>query len=116
MSKELKSLLSTGYFKFVIPESMDVPPSDVSTASMFWNARDKRRLLLKYQPSTPEEYLKVTADAAPTKTWSREQIEDFTRKMGFLDEGSEDGSHLKFQKLSAVRHQNTKIPTYILLL
>lgn len=72
---------------------------------MFRNARDQRRLLLKYQPSAPEQYQKVTDDATPTKTWSREQIEDFTRKMGFLDEGSEDGSHLKFQKLSAVRHQ-----------
>ena len=107
MSQELKSLLSTGYFEFVIPESADVPPSRVSTASMFWNARDQRKLLLKYQPSTPEQCQKVTNNATPTKTWSREQIEDFTRKMGFLDEGSEDGSHLKFQKLSTVRLQNT---------
>ena len=84
---------------------------------MFWNARDQRRLLLKYQPSTPEQYQKVTDDATPTKTWSREQIEDFTRKMGFLDEGSEDGNHLKFQKLSAVRIQlpKTYIPTTVAL-
>lgn len=97
---------------------MDVPPSDVSTASMFWNARDQRRLLLKYQPSTPEQYQKVTDDATPTKTWSREQIENFTRKMGFLDKGSEDESHLKFQKLSAVRIQlpKTNILTTVALI
>ena len=109
VSEELKSLLSTGYFQFVIPESVNAPPSDVSTAPILWNAGDQRRLLLKYQPSAPGQCQKVASGAAPTKTWNRAQIEDFTRKMGFLEEGSEDKSRKQFQKLSAVRlHANVE--------
>lgn len=84
---------------------MDVPLSGVSTAPMLWNAGDQRRLLLHYQPSPTAQGQKVASDAAPTKpmTWSSEQIEDFTRKLGFLEKGTEAGSHFKFQQFSAVR-------------
>lgn len=84
---------------------MDVPPSGVSTAPMLWNAGGQRRLLLHYQPSATAQGQKVASDAAPTKpmTWKREQIEDFTRKLGFLEKGAEDGNHFKFQQFSTVR-------------
>ena len=70
---------------------------------MWWKEGDQRRLLLHYQPSAPAQSGEATSDAAPAKcvTWNREQIEDFTRKLGFLEKGSEDG--ITFQRLSAVR-------------
>ena len=71
---------------------------------VWWKEGDQRRLLLHYQPSTPAQGGEVASEATPTKhvTWNREQIEDFTRKLGFLEKGSEDGMHFTFQRLSAV--------------
>ena len=72
---------------------------------VWWKEGDQNRLLLHYQPSAPPQGREAGSDAAPAKhvTWNREQIEDFTRKLGFLEKGLEDGMHFTFQRLSAVR-------------
>ena len=72
---------------------------------VWWKEGDQRRLLLHYQPSTPAQGGEAANDATPARrvTWNKEQIEDFTRKLGFLEKGSEDGMHFTFQQLSAVR-------------
>ena len=63
---------------------------------------EQRRLLLHYQPSAHVQGQAAINSGAPAKLviWSREQIEDFTRKLGFLEKNSEDG--IRFQQLSAV--------------
>ena len=105
MAEDLKSLLNTGHFEFVIPESADESPSGVPTVPVWWKEGDQRKLLLHYQPSIPAQGGEAANDATPARrvTWSKEQIEDFTRKLGFLEKGSEDGMHFTFQQLSAVR-------------
>lgn len=107
IEQDLRCLLHTGCFEIIIPETMNVAPSCVSTAPMLWNEGDQRRLLLHYRPSAPVQSEAVDSATALTKpvTWNREQIEDFTRKLGFLEKGSADRSHFKFQQLSAVRLQ-----------
>ena len=84
---------------------------------VWWKEGDQRRLLLHYQPSAPAQSGEATSDAAPAKrvTWNREQIEDFTRKLGFLEKGSEDGMHFTFQRLSAVRLHAVTIMLFALL-
>ena len=105
MAEDLKSLLKTGHFEFVIPESANESPLGVSTAPVWWKEGDQRRLLLHYEPSAPAQVGEVASDATPAKcvTWNREQIEDFTRKLGFLEKGSENEMHFTFQQISAVR-------------
>ena len=100
MAEDLKSLLQTGFFEFIIPKSVEEVQSNAPALPVWWKEGEQRRLLLRYQPAQGRE---GASDAAPAKPvlWNREQIEDFTRKLGFLEKGSEDGIH--FQRLSAVR-------------
>ena len=94
--------MNTGHFEFVIPEPADESPSGI-LKPVWWKEGEQRRLLLHYQPSTPAQGGEVASDATLARrgvTWNKEQIEDFTRKLGFLEKGSEDGTH--FQRLSAV--------------
>ena len=105
MAKDLKSLLQNGFFEFIIPKSVEEVQSDAPAMPVWWKEGERRRMLLHYQPSAPAQGCEGASDAAPAKPvlWNREQIEDFTRKLGFLEKGSEDGIHFKFQRLSAVR-------------
>ena len=83
---------------------MDDSLSSVPAVPVWWKEGEQRRLLLHYQPSAPAQGQEAVSDAAPARdvTWNRDQIEDFTRKLGFLEKGSEDGIHFRFQRLSAV--------------
>ena len=76
-----------------------------SAVPVWWKEGDQSRLLLHYQPSAPTHGPELARSVAPARlvTWNREQIEDFTRKLGFLEKGSEVGIHFKFQRLSTVR-------------
>ena len=97
----MKSLLDTGYFEFRIVFDNQV----VSTASKSFPYAHKERqrdmLVLCYTPASQSGGDGAVGEAKVV-TWQQEQIEDFTRKLGFLEEGQNNKDHSKFQRLSTV--------------
>ena len=90
MAKELDSIISTGNYLFLTP--------DTSSSGA--------ELIIEYNPSTFHQFPPHTlltaiqpssSDAMMfnTQRWNNEQINDFVRKLGFLDSEKEGGNRIK---------------------
>ena len=91
MAEDLQSILSSGLYLFIIPDSVDSPV----------------QMQLQYRPSTSSLHLQQAvgqsqeigsterADQHVHETWDGKQIANFARKLGFLDSEKEGGRMVK---------------------
>ena len=111
IADDLSSLLKTGEFEFTISETTFVDGPDVCGSPVWWTGGQQRELKLHYTPSSTA----ATPDTTERVTWDLEKIEDFTRRLGFLEKGQENQDHKDFQQLSSVSELFTTCCPFFLI-
>ena len=79
---------------------MDSPVATIFPYSHKERQRDT--FVLCYTPAS--QRMSGAEGEAKVVTWQQEQIEDFTRKLGFLTKGQNNDDHSKFQRLFTVNY------------
>ena len=87
VAKELDSIISTGNYLFLTP--------DTSSSGA--------ELIIEYNPSTLHQFpphtlltpIQPSSSDDNMQRWNNEQINDFVRKLGFLDSEKEGGNKIK---------------------
>ena len=97
----MKSLLDTGYFEFGIAFDNQIVSTASKSSPYSHKERQRDTLVLCYTPASQGGGGGAVGEARVV-TWQQEQIEDFTRKLGFLEKGKNNEDHSKFQRFSTV--------------
>ena len=98
IADDLNQLLSCGQFELVVgSDSVPVGSQDLSS-------REHSKIrTIKLNYATRHKSMSGTLPPSPAKAaWDLEKIEDFTRRLGFLEKGQENQDHKHFQQIFSV--------------
>ena len=105
MAKDLDSIIQTGHYQF------EFSSTEAIVISLHYCHAGSAQATPSGQPSSLEEGLpqrpqtvkKDDKEGSGKERWSKEQIDDFVRKLGFLDAEKEGGDKIKhFLRLNEV--------------
>ena len=90
----MDNIIQTGHYQF------EFSSTEAIVISLHYCHRGSAQATPSGQPSSVEEGLpqrlkKVAKEGSGKERWSKEQIDDFVRKLGFLDSEKEGGDKIK---------------------